>query len=252
MKNFLLIFFFLYISATSAQSVFEDYEYVVVPMKFSLTDEEDEYRLNTLVRYLLKEEGFKAYMSEEHKPIDFEGNPCDGLYVDVQKERKILTTEITIEFYDCRRKLVYKTDPGISREKSYKKAYQEGIREAFKEIEFVNFNLNETVHGNKKERKLETKEEKEAMRKKVIRSQSTAYKKAGSTFLLFPVDDNYELYDEQVNNKLAELNKADRGSYIYSSKEINGAAYFTPEGDLVLEYRDEITDEMKEIRYLRE
>jgi len=48
---------------------------------------------------------------------------------------------------------------------------------------------------------------------------------------------------------MLSLKKADKGSYIFNSKTINGAAYFDAEGNLLVEYMDRDLNEIQNVTF---
>ena len=59
MKKILLLLV-LFLTATAFSQNVNDYEYVIVPTKFSFLKVDDKYRLNTNSRLLLQKYGFKS------------------------------------------------------------------------------------------------------------------------------------------------------------------------------------------------
>lgn len=58
MKSKILLLFILISSYVFSQSV-NDYQYVIVPVKYDFLSKEDQYGLNTLTKLLLQKYGFK-------------------------------------------------------------------------------------------------------------------------------------------------------------------------------------------------
>ena len=76
-------------------------------------------------------------------------NRCLALRSEVIKGTGMFKTKLNIELKDCNDQIVYTSEVGQSREKEYKKAYTEAIRNAFKSFETVEYtyvpNVNSTV-----------------------------------------------------------------------------------------------------------
>ena len=64
MKNLFLLFVLL-MSVTAFSQSINDYQYVIVPIKYDFLKENDKYRLNTLTKLLFQKYGFKSYLSSE-------------------------------------------------------------------------------------------------------------------------------------------------------------------------------------------
>lgn len=137
-----------------AQKNINNYKYVIVPLKYDFLSEKDQYRLNTLTRYLFKQKGFVALFDEEEFPEELHNDRCKALYANVEKERGgLFATKLDITLKDCYGKEVYKTETGTSREKDYKDAYVEALKNAFSSIEFLDYKYQPA------ETKVEEKEE---------------------------------------------------------------------------------------------
>ncbi|PCH49348.1 MAG: hypothetical protein COC22_06755, partial [Flavobacteriaceae bacterium] len=99
----------------------------------------DQYQLNSLTKFLFNKAGYTVLFTDEQYPGDLAKNSCLALKVKVSKNSSLFTTKMTIGLYDCRNKIVYATKEGVSKEKEYKRAYQEGIRKSFAELEEMNY-----------------------------------------------------------------------------------------------------------------
>lgn len=115
------------------------YKYVVVPETYDFTGEIDEYQLNSLTKFLLEQEGFETVMRKGQKPADLRDNPCKGLNVAVDNNSGIFSTKLTIRLEDCYGKTVFTSAEGKSREKDYKAAYHEALRDAFESVKELNY-----------------------------------------------------------------------------------------------------------------
>jgi hypothetical protein len=110
------------------------YKYVVVPKKFEAFKKvENQFQTSTLIKYLFAEEGFNV-VYEDNLPDELANQQCLGVYVDLDKNSKLLSTRLTILMKDCSGVTVFRGLEGISREKEYKKAYHEAIRNSFVSI----------------------------------------------------------------------------------------------------------------------
>ena len=140
MKKIVLLFI-LISSYAFSQSV-NDYQYVIVPVKFNFFKKDDQYGLNTLTKLLLRKYGFKAYLSSEEIPSDVENQRCNFLYADVKETSGMLVTKVKVSLKDCYEKVVYETEFGTSREKEYAAAYNQALREAGKSFDKLNYKYN--------------------------------------------------------------------------------------------------------------
>ena len=143
MKNLFLLFVLL-MSVTAFSQSINDYQYVIVPIKYDFLKENDKYRLNTLTKLLFQKYGFKSYLSSEEIPKEVENSRCDMLYATVTEESNFMVTKLKILVKDCREKIIYETDFGKSRNKEFAAAYNEALREAGKSFDKLNYKYNGT------------------------------------------------------------------------------------------------------------
>ncbi len=127
------------VSSAYSQSGLNDYKYVIVPNKFDFLKEKDEYRLNSLAAFLFKKYGFVALKEGETYPSDLDSNRCLALRSDVIKDSGLFKTKLQVELKDCNDRIVYTSPVGQSREKEFKKAYVEALRNAFKSFESIGY-----------------------------------------------------------------------------------------------------------------
>ena len=102
---------------------------VVVPNKVAFLKSDNEYQLNILTKFLIEKQGFKAYMENE-VPSELLNTPCNILKADVKNESNMMTSKLRLVLTDCANKEVFSSEVGKSREKEYKKSYQEALRNA--------------------------------------------------------------------------------------------------------------------------
>lgn len=115
----------------SAQSVLNNYKYVIVPKKFEGFRSENLYQTSTLVKYYLTKHGFNA-VYDDALPQDLNTDRCLGLVSSLEEDSSIFATRVSVVFRDCQLKEVYRTPLGSSKTKQYKEAYRESISAAFK------------------------------------------------------------------------------------------------------------------------
>ena len=141
MKKILLLLV-LFLTATAFSQNVNDYEYVIVPTKFSFLKVDDKYRLNTNSRLLLQKYGFKSVFPSDSIPSEIANNNCKKLYFDLVEDNKFLITKIKIVLKDCREKLLFESDYGTSKEKEFEIAYNIALREAAKSFDKLNYKYN--------------------------------------------------------------------------------------------------------------
>ncbi|WP_282032159.1 hypothetical protein [Winogradskyella eximia] len=121
-----------------AQKNINNYKYIILPTSFEFSKSEDQYQLNSLLKFLFNKYGYEAYFGNDDLPQDLIGNRCLALNAEALKGKGgIFKTKLEIELKDCFGNIVMTSQEGQSREKEYKKAYTEALREAFET--FQNF-----------------------------------------------------------------------------------------------------------------
>lgn len=142
-KYFTLVFLFIGLISATAQSI-NNYKYFIIPETFEFTGDKDQYQLNSLLKFLMENEGFETVMRKGEKPADLGNNPCKALNVDVIDDSGLFTTKLKISFEDCYGKVIYTSKEGKSREKDFKVAYQAALRNAFQSIAELNYEYAES------------------------------------------------------------------------------------------------------------
>jgi len=121
------------------QRSLNEYKYVTVPNKFDFLKSDDQYQLNSLTKFLFNKEGFQTLFGGDVRPEELVKNSCLGLTTKVNNTSGLLNTKLLIELVNCRNETVFTSAEGRSKEKDYKKGYQEALRRAFKSITELNY-----------------------------------------------------------------------------------------------------------------
>ncbi|WP_367864539.1 hypothetical protein [Pedobacter sp. WC2423] len=146
-RSALLLLLFISFSGY-AQNTINNYKYVLVPEKFSFLKEQDQYRLNTLTKFLLTEKGFETYYDNFELPTAVANNKCDALHAEVLEKKGMFTTNLTLLLKDCKGNIIFKSKEGKSREKEYKTSYNLALRDAFTSLDEVKYAYNGTVNAD--------------------------------------------------------------------------------------------------------
>lgn len=123
-----------------SQSNLNQFKYVIVPKIFEFSKKTDQYQLNSLTKFLLEKENFQTFFNDESFPEDLSKDRCLALDANVINESGMLKTKLLVEFKDCKNNIVFTTIMGDSKEKEYKKAYHEALRDAFQSFKTINYN----------------------------------------------------------------------------------------------------------------
>ncbi len=130
MKKIFLLFIMLLSIASGAQSV-NDYKYALVPEKFSIFKNKNQYRLNTYTKMYMKNYGFETYYDSEVQPFDFSNVNCNKVYVDLIEKNNLFITKIAVVLKDCRGNVLATSKMVSTKEKDLAKAYSNLLKEAF-------------------------------------------------------------------------------------------------------------------------
>lgn len=140
MKHIILLAICIFSLMGFSQKSINDYEYLVLPLQYDFLKGKDQFRLNSLTRYLFKDEGFTVFFDEEQLPEDLFKDRCKAMYGDVKKVKSgFLKTKLQIEIKDCYGNMLAQSDIGSTKEKKFDKAYAIALREAFESIKFLNY-----------------------------------------------------------------------------------------------------------------
>lgn len=140
MKKFIVLLVLLVSISGISQSV-NDYQYVIVPTKFTGFKENDKYRLNSTTKIMLQKYGFKVFMATDDIPIEA-GDNCNRLYADLVQDNDFMITKLKMVLKDCKENVIFETDFGKSREKVYSVAYNQALRETSASFDKLNYKYN--------------------------------------------------------------------------------------------------------------
>ncbi|CAL67809.1 hypothetical protein [Christiangramia forsetii] len=273
------IFIFGFVIMASAQDL-NNYKYIIVPESFEFTDEVDQYRLNSLTKFLFEKYGFNTVMKTEDKPEDLRNNPCLGLNTNVVNNSSLFVTKLTLQLIDCGNNVVFETREGTTREKDFKTAYHEALRDAFSSVEEVDYNYVENTNiareSSEKEvaaapvpvkepvvEKSAVKDSVETEEDEIIEEEPEVavevekkengqgeYSYSGKNYSLKETPQGLGLFQENSSDPIAILIKTSGGkSYIYNSLTNQGVAYFDKNANLIVEYFNKQEDKMVVLTY---
>lgn len=150
-----IIFILLLVTAsTFAQKKINNYKYVIVPNKFEFVKKNDQYQTSSLTKFLFNKSGFTAFLADESLPKEVAENRCLALTGSVKDDSGMFTTKSIVELKDCYGNVVFTSKVGVSKNKEYKKAYHEAIRNAFKSVAALKYKYipsKKNILENKKE-----------------------------------------------------------------------------------------------------
>lgn len=283
-RTVLVICLFFGLQAMEAQHL-NSYQYVIIPAEFDFQNGTNQFQLNELLKFLFEKEGFEAFLDNEPIPSEFSSNACRGLRARVRNESGMFRTRLYIELRDCNNIEVFVSREGVSREKDFKKAYQEALRAAFESISELNYTIEEeqevvevtAVPEIEEERVVEVtavppvEDENEVsgeVKKELPEEGKDPLKddvqpagpepnrlfflKGDSEFFLEKIPSGYNLYQKGMAEPFASLIKSSAGeSFIYSSVTGKGMANFDSDGNLTVEVLDGNTNNLRTTVYTK-
>ncbi|MCJ7759163.1 MAG: hypothetical protein MUP24_13575 [Gillisia sp.] len=262
----LLIFTFVFIgfiSSTLGQDL-NSYKYVLVPSSFEFLKEPNQYQLNELTKFLFEKYGFEAYVEDEELPMELSQNRCKALIANVKNNSGLFSTKLVVVLKDCKNNELFISKEGSSREKVYKTAYQEALRDAFESIAALNYKYEGEVSAAPApksenvvqlvivpETKADTTEQEimpaevEVSIIPVSKDQIVENSKNENTFnflyeakafYLERSENGYRFFQKGMTEPFAQLIVSKTGqTYFYASITTQGIATFDEDGNLVVE-----------------
>lgn len=194
MKKLVLLIVLLVNCLSFAQ---ESYKYAIIPKKFNFFKEENKYDLNVITKSFFENQGFEVYFNSDALPDELSENRCASIYVDAFEESSLFLTKVYFEVKDCSNNILIKSELGTSREKDYKKAFNEAFGKALNSIksklDFKKSDSNkDMVLKSEKEVVFKSKELQYSL---FAIPTSTGYKlvneKPETVFLLYKTSDNF-------------------------------------------------------------
>lgn len=226
MRKYLLSIFMLVSIVASAQKTLNDYKYAIVPLKYDFLSEENKFRLNTITKHNLVKMGFEAYYENENLPSEAANDRCSRLYVNVENEKGFLQTKLSVVFRDCDNKIVYKSEPGVSKNKEFKFAYPQALDKAFTSVNKLGYKYN----GSYKSTVVTNVEKKsEAPVSSVQIDETKEY------LFAQPITNGYQLVDKTPKIVL-KIYKTSQPDYFTAQGDGINGALLKKNGEWILEY----------------
>ncbi|WP_396184138.1 hypothetical protein [Flavobacterium sp.] len=239
--------FFIFLSNLTFSQTLNDYQYVIVPVRFDFMEKDNEYRLNTFTKYNLEKMGFKAFYNNTKIPKEIVENACEVLKVDIEEVGGFIWTNLTIVFRDCQNNIVHKSEAGKSKEKDFNKAYTEALNLAFASLYELNYSYNGATKS------LNIPANSTVITTEVIETAEVVSKPQSTTensLQALKINGGYHLVDtaQNVVFKLTSTGKAD---FFIAQKGKHSGVVFQKEGQWFFEYNqeDKLISEKLEINF---
>lgn len=248
---FAVLFVAINVQAQNTKTDLNKYKYVIIPMQFSFQNEDNQYMINSKLKYLLNQQGFETYMDVEDGPEDMELNSCLALHADLKSEAEgfmAMQTKLILQLKDCRNRVVFESEEGTSREKDFKKGYQEALDDIFNNSFYdINYKYNgevieekdQLVNSSKSETQPSAPQKEVQVAKGLAITKDRVYTYENKTYGVHKIEAGYLLLDEKTGDRKALLHETDEGNILYNSTTVNGTASIKEGGKLIkVEYFD--------------
>ena len=219
-----------------AQKTLSDYSFVVVPDEFEFLSKANQYQLNDMAKYYLTKNGFNTYYFSELPSVD----NCDGLWADVESIAGFTRTKILVVLKDCKGIEVYRSQPGASKQKEYKKSYQDALRKAFLSFEELNVQQKAVVvrtsaSGVSSQEASVVNAPLESKSNRGPVNKFNAYTYNAKSYLLKRVEGGYNVYDASGADLILKGTIEDsENGYMAMVFDANYQGYFLENNDLKL------------------
>lgn len=241
MKKYIYLLFLLSGLAGLAQSV-NDYPYVIVPTKFEFQKNENDYRLNTLVKYHLEQFGFTVFYSKDNLQNNY-NDRCNYLVANVKDLGGFLVTKLQITFADCNDKVIFTSQEGKSKEKDRSKGYNEALMQALESVKALNYKYNGTVQAQATEQQSTAQEKTiEVVKQDVIVNPNQLFAQA--------ISNGFQLVDTTPKVVLKMFKTSQADYYTAVSDDRNGVV-FKKNNEWFFEYyeNDKLVSEKLDIKF---
>lgn len=238
----------------------DDFKYVVIPMQYKMSKEDNEFLLNSTTKFLLKQEGFTTFMEVEKFPKDLVFNQCLALYAELENFNTryfSLSTKVVLRLKDCSGNVVFETLAGESKNKNVSEAYKEALIKTFNSFNGLQYdyngNMNEGLNVNRQQNKIQLDDENvvNEMKEPIATTNSlkelagVSFQYKNEVFTLKRIEAGYLLKDTN-GGKQGFINQTSNGSILYNSERLNGSLIILENGDLQVEYFNKETGKLEQ------
>lgn len=130
-KALIFSLFFSFLTPCFGQDELNGFKYIIIPKSYDFLKEENQYRLNTLTKYLFDKKGYTTLLKGAEYPDDLMANPCIAATADLVNKSNMFTTKVTLVLRNCHDQLVFSGAEGRSKIKEYEQSYNEALRKSF-------------------------------------------------------------------------------------------------------------------------
>lgn len=247
MKKILLFIFILnYIAVVSQET--KSRGKIVVPITFSFANGEDPYSMSSLTKAFFEKEGFEVFYDNNVLPVEIAQNRCNALFADIQKLSGFLVTKMVVSVKDCRGNILAVSDEGKSREKEFRLAYREAVRNALNTLKIPE-NINEGQAKPSQAIEVKPVDKQEAVNL-IIAGKDIAVTENSNVYYAQPISNGYQLVDSTPKVVLRMFRTSQPDYYIANSEIANGVV-FKKNNQWIYEYYqgDKLVSEVLQVKF---
>jgi hypothetical protein len=220
MKASALFILVLFTVTAYSQNTINNYKYVLVPQKFTFAREDNQYGLNNLLKMLLEEKGFTAFVGNAQLPPELAANKCNALTAEVAEKKGLFVTNLTLLLKDCQGNIIFKSKEGKSREKEYPVAYSGALREAFTSLDNEPYKYDGTTISQPQQATVAP-----AIPSAAPAPTSPSVTEITGTLYAQPTSNGYQLIDTTPKKVLTLFKTSQQDYFIAADGALNGIVF---------------------------
>jgi hypothetical protein len=137
------LFLILFVTTLQYGQSVNDFQGVVIPLKYGVQKFDNQYRLQTISKIELQKAGFVAFYANESMLANYP-NRCNLLYIEIKEENTFIFTKLAILLKDCNSTIIFTSQLGKSKDKQFDVAYAAALQQAFLDIQSLKYQYNDT------------------------------------------------------------------------------------------------------------
>lgn len=226
-----------------------DYKYALVPAKFSFFKEADRFRLNTLTKMFMEKYGFETYLDSDILPPNFSNEHCNKVFVDVEERNTVMVTKLVVILKDCKNNVLFISEEGKSREKEYKVAYTQALREAFNSFNALQHKYVEKKKEDAEVVAINNKTVEVPINKEML-VESQANTTNSNTLFAQPISNGFQLINTEPK-VIYKIFKTSTKDFYIAIKGTNQGVFFSRNNEWFFEYyqNDKLVSEKVEVKF---
>ncbi|WP_294819531.1 hypothetical protein [uncultured Flavobacterium sp.] len=247
MKKIVLVFALMAcLGAFAQEQAVNNYRYIIVPRKFEFFKEPNKYNMNELTRMVFEKYGFVVFYADQKLPDEVALDRCKALYGDLVNDSGLLVTNLYITIKDCSGQVIFKSEKGNSKQKDFKKAYVEALRNASHSLSALNYQY---TAGNKIAEPVETIQITEKASVTTAQPSVSAVVNESQLFAQ-PIANGYQLVDTTPKVVLKMYRTSQPDNFTAQGEGKNGVV-FKKGGEWFFEYYkdDKLVSEKLNIKF---